>query len=159
MNVTLITVGRLKEKFFIDAAYEYIKRLNAYCNIEVKPIDAAKLPSNPTDSEIELALKSESEKILKAIPKGATVITMCIEGKQFSSEELSSKLQEFKLNGISNICFIIGGSYGILEEIKAKSTIKMSMSKMTFPHRLFQIMLLEQIYRAFKIEEGSNYHK
>ena len=159
MNITLITVGRLKEKFFIDAASEYLKRLTAYCNIEVKQIDAAKLPSNPTESEITLALKNESEKILKAIPKNATIITMCVEGKQFSSEELSQKLQEFKLCGESNICFIIGGSYGILDEIKSMSKIKMSMSRMTFPHRLFQIMLLEQIYRAFKIEEGSNYHK
>lgn len=159
MNVTLITVGRLKEKFFIDAADEYIKRLSAYCNMEVKQIDAAKLPSNPTQSEIDMALKTESEKIKKAIPKGATVITMCVEGKQFSSEELSEKLQDFKLSGISNLCFIIGGSYGLLDEVKAMSKIKMSMSKMTFPHRLFQIMLLEQIYRAFKIEEGSNYHK
>ena len=159
MNVTLITVGRLKEKFFVDAANEYIKRLSAYCNIEVKAIDAAKLPSSPSQSEVALALKYETDKILKAIPKGAKVITMCVEGKQFSSEELSEKIQNFKLEGASNVCFIIGGSYGLSEEVKLKSSIRMSMSKMTFPHRLFQIMLLEQIYRAFKIEEGSNYHK
>jgi len=159
MKITLITVGRLKDKFFIDASAEYEKRLSKYCKLEIKTIEAAKLPSDPSNREVTEALKEECDKIKKAIPSGCELIPLCIEGKQLSSEELSRKLDTLKLYGTSHVCFIIGGSYGIDEEIKRQASIKLSMSKMTFPHRLARIMLLEQIYRAFKITEGSNYHK
>ena len=159
MKITLITVGRLKDKYFIEASAEYEKRLGAYCKLDIIVIDAARLPSDPSGSEIASALAEESTKISKAIPKGAYIIPMCIEGKHFSSEELCEKLNSITLNGNSHICFIIGGSYGISDEIKQMAGLKLSMSKMTFPHRLARIMLLEQLYRVFKISEGSNYHK
>ena len=159
MKVTLITVGRLKDKFFIDASAEYEKRLSKYCKLDIKTIEAARLPSDPSESQIAEALKEECEKIKKAIPTGCDIIPLCIEGKHLSSEELSDKIETLTLHGTSHICFIIGGSYGISDEIKNLATLKLSMSKMTFPHRLARIMLLEQLYRAFKISEGSNYHK
>ena len=159
MKITLITIGRLKDKFFIDASAEYEKRLSKYCKLEIKTIDAARLPSAPTESEIQEALKEEATKIIKAIPSGCDIIPLCIEGKQLSSEELSGQLENMKLYGTSHLCFIIGGSYGIDDEIKSLSRLRLSMSKMTFPHRLARIMLLEQLYRAFKISEGGSYHK
>ena len=159
MKITLITIGRLKDKFFIDASAEYEKRLSKYCKLDIKTIEAARLPSDPSDSEVTEALKEECEKIKKALPGNCDIIPMCIEGKQLSSEELSEKIETLTLHGTSHICFIIGGSYGISEEIKKLASLKLSMSRMTFPHRLARIMLLEQLYRAFKISEGSNYHK
>ncbi len=159
MKITLIIIGKLKEKYFIEASAEYEKRLSAYCKLEIKHIDAARLPSQPNTGEITAALAEETAKINRAIPSGATVIPMCIEGKQLSSEELSQRLDNMKLSGISHLCFIIGGSYGISDEIKQKAALKLSMSKMTFPHRLARVMLLEQLYRAFKISEGGSYHK
>ena len=159
MKVTLITIGKLKEKYFSEASAEYEKRLSKYCKLEVKALDAAKLPSDPSDSEISAALKEEADKIRRALPSGCEIIPMCIEGKEISSEELSHKLEALKLHGVSHICFIIGGSYGIADDIKALASFRMSMSKMTFPHRLARVMLLEQLYRAFKISEGGNYHK
>ncbi len=159
MKITLITIGKLKEKYFAEASAEYEKRLGAYCKIEVKALDAARLPSNPGEAEIMSALNEEAAKIKKNIPANSFIVPMCVEGKQLSSEELSLKLETLKLQGVSNICFIIGGSYGIAEEIKAMAGFKLSMSKMTFPHRLARVMLLEQIYRAFKISEGGTYHK
>lgn len=159
MKITLITIGRLKDKYFIDASEEYEKRLSKYCKLDVKAIEAARLPSNPSDAEIAEALKWEANKILKAIPQGCDIVPLCIEGKQLASEELSRQLEDMKLRGTSHICFIIGGSYGIDEEIKSMAKLRLSMSKMTFPHRLARIMLLEQLYRAFKISEGGNYHK
>lgn len=159
MNVTIIAVGKLKENFFIAAAEEYKKRLSAYCKLTVTEIEAAKLPSAPNASEISQALLSEEAKIIKAIPKNTTVIAMCVEGKEMSSEKFARLLDEYAVNGESSITFIIGGSYGLSENVKSQAKLKFSMSPMTFPHRLFRVMLLEQVYRAFKINEGSNYHK
>ncbi len=159
MQITLITVGRLKEKYFIEASKEYEKRLSAYCKIEVKEIEQSRLSQNPSQNEIELALRDETAKIKKAIPQNAEVVTLCIEGKMLGSVELSKTLEGLRVSGCGKMCFVIGGSYGLSEEIKAMSKLKLSMSKMTFPHRLARIMLLEQIYRAYKITEGGTYHK
>ena len=159
LKITLITVGRLKEQYLRDAVKEYEKRLSTLCALKSIEIDAAKLPDNPNPSQITAALEQEAEKILTSLPNGAYIIPMCIEGKQMDSEELSSKLSNLGVSGQSNVAFIIGGSYGLSDRVKQKADYKLSMSKMTFPHQLARVMLLEQIYRAFKISQGGTYHK
>ena len=159
LKITLITVGRLKEQYLRDAVKEYEKRLSTLCTLKNVEIDAAKLPDSPNESQIKQALDSEAERIIAAIPNGAFVIPMCIEGKQMDSEELSKKLSDIGVSGQSNVVFIIGGSYGLSDRVKQKADYKLSMSKMTFPHQLARVMLLEQIYRAFKITQGGTYHK
>jgi len=156
LGIDLICVGKLKEKFFSDAVEEYRKRLGAYCKLNI-----VEVPETPAESfsEISKALKAEAERISSKIPKDAHIICMCIEGKLLSSEELSKTVAELKVRGVSRLCIIIGGSNGIDEEIKKRAALRLSMSKMTFPHHLARVMMLEQVYRAFKIEEGSNYHK
>lgn len=159
IKVKLITLGKLKEKYLREAVAEYLKRLSAYANAEIIELEPVRLPDNPSASEIEKALSLEAEMIKKKIPDDALVTAMCIEGKQYSSEEFE-KLLSGKINqGRGNLIFIIGSSYGLSEEIKKMADIKLSFSKMTFPHQLFRIMLMEQIYRSFKIAEGSKYHK
>ncbi len=159
LKITLITVGKLKEQYLRDAVSEYEKRLTTLCNLKCVEVDAVKLPDNPNDSQISSALDSEAVKILVNIPNGAYVIPMCIEGKQLSSEELSQKFDNLGVSGQGSICFIIGGSYGLSDKVKSKADFKLSMSKMTFPHQVARVMLLEQIYRAFKILQGGTYHK
>ena len=159
LKITLITIGRLKEQYLRDAVKEYEKRLSTLCTLKNVEIDAAKLPDSPNESQIKQALDSEAERIIAAIPNGAFVIPMCIEGKQMDSEELSKKLSDIGVSGQSNVVFIIGGSYGLSDRVKQKADYRLSMSKMTFPHQLARVMLLEQIYRAFKIAQGGTYHK
>ena len=159
MRITVITVGKLKEKYFIAASAEYEKRLGAWCKTEFHEIEPTRLPESPSNAEIEKALKTEAQKIERLIPAQAAVIPLCIEGKMLSSDELSRKIENWKLSGISHLCFIIGGSYGLAPSVKERADLKLSMSPMTFPHRLARVMLLEQLYRAFKISEGSAYHK
>lgn len=158
-TVTIISVGKLKDAFFNEASDEYLKRLKAFAKMNVIEIKAGVLPENPKDSEINAVLEKEGEEILKKIPSGAKVISLCIEGKLYSSEDLAMLFEETALSGTSHIVFIIGGSYGLSEKVKNRSDIRLSMSKMTFPHRLARIMLLEQIYRACKINAGEAYHK
>ncbi len=158
-NITLICIGRLKESYLRDAVGEYIKRLSGLCKLNLIELPAEKLSDNPSQKEIENALESEGKKILEKIPKGAYVYTMCIEGKQKTSEELSAETDNLAVRGYSNIVFIIGGSFGISEKVKAASDFRLSMSKMTFPHQLARVMLLEQIYRATQISIGTKYHK
>ncbi|MBR6567330.1 MAG: 23S rRNA (pseudouridine(1915)-N(3))-methyltransferase RlmH [Clostridia bacterium] len=158
-NITLICIGRLKESYLRDAVSEYIKRLSGLCRLNLVELPAEKLSDNPSKKEIENALESEGKKILEKIPKGAYVYTMCIEGKQKSSEELSSEMDSLAVRGYSNIAFIIGGSFGISERVKSVSDYRLSMSKMTFPHQVARVMLLEQIYRSIQISIGTKYHK
>ena len=159
IKVTLIVLGGLKEKFFIDAAKEYEKRLSRFCQIKTVEINPAPLPDNPSRSQIENALLAEAALIEKKIPQNAEVFALCIEGKQLSSEEMSQKIMEVADFGSGNVVFIIGSSYGLSERIKNLAKFKLSMSKMTFPHKLARVMLLEQIYRAFMISSGGEYHK
>ncbi len=159
LKITLITVGKLKEQYLRDAVKEYEKRLTTLCSLKSVEIDAARLPDNPSNAQITSALDTEAQKILAAIPNGAYVIPMCIEGRQLSSEELSEKLDNLGVLGRTSVCFVIGGSYGLSDKVKQKADIKLSMSKMTFPHQVARVMLLEQIYRAFKISQGGTYHK
>lgn len=158
-KITIISVGKLKEEFFKSAEKEYAKRLAGFCDLKIIEVNQQQLPSNPSAGQIENALSLEAEEILAKIPKGSEVVTLCIEGKLYSSEALSEAIEDNANIGSGNMTFIIGGSFGLSEEVKSKSKIRLSMSKMTFPHRLARIMLLEQIYRAFQIQAGSRYHK
>lgn len=159
MNVHFIVLGKLKEKYMKDFSSEYEKRLSAYCKVTVTELEPVKLSDNPSNAEIENALNKETQMIMAKIPKNAYVFSMCIEGKQLSSEELSQKLGDIALCGKSTIVFIIGSSFGLSDEIKKMSDFKFSMSKMTFPHKLARIMLTEQVYRAFSISNNGKYHK
>ena len=157
MTVNLIVIGKLKEEYLRSACAEYIKRLGRYCTFELRELDECRLSDSPSEKEIAAALKKEAAQI-KKYAKGM-IIPMCIEGRQLSSPELSEKIEEAGLSGFSTVTFIIGSSFGLDEEIKAMGAMKLSMSKMTFPHQLARVMLLEQIYRAFQIAEGGKYHK
>ena len=158
MKVDIIALGKLKEKYLRDASDEYAKRLSRYCDLKITELSPVALPDNPSENEISNALLKEKEMISRAIPKDSFIVALCIEGKEISSEELAYVFKE-KANEGKRICFIIGSSYGLSGEIKKFADMRLSVSKMTFPHQLFRIMLLEQTYRAFKINEGSTYHK
>lgn len=158
IKVTLIALGKLKEKYLKDAVSEYSKRLGGYCNLDIIELEPERLSNSPSQSEIEIALKKEQEKIEKKIPQNSTVFSLCVEGKKLSSESFAEKIKNAENYG-KNITFIIGSSYGLCEDIKRKANFRLSVSDMTFPHQLFRVMLLEQIYRSFKINEGSAYHK
>lgn len=159
LNITIIAIGKLKEQYLRDASAEYQKRLSASCKLNIVELNPEKLSDNPSAKEIENALNNEAKKIMEKIPKGAKVYSMCIEGKQRTSEELSAEIDSIAVEGMSNIVFIIGGSFGLSEEVKKLSSHRLSMSKMTFPHQIARIMLLEQIYRAMQISIGTKYHK
>ena len=159
LGIKIICVGKMKETFFIDAANEYVKRLGAYGKVEVCELPEFRLPEAPSPSQIQAALDSEGEKILAQIPKGACVIALCVEGKGFSSPGLADCMAKKMSAGASSFCFLIGGSFGMSENVKQKAALRLSMSEMTFPHHLARVMLLEQVYRAFKINENSRYHK
>ncbi len=159
INITLITVGKIKEKYFTDAISEYSKRLSRYCKLNIIELKDEPTPDNPSEKEKQLVLEKEGARILEKIPKSCYVVPLCIEGKQKTSEELSEFIQKTATDGYNEIVFIIGGSMGICDEVKAKADFKLSFSKMTFPHQLMRVVLLEQIYRAFNIADGGKYHK
>lgn len=158
-SVTLICMGKCKEKFYLSAAEEYAKRLKGYCDFRLLELPEYRLPENPSDAEIAMGLSREAEAIRKAIPKGAWFCVLTPEGKMQSSEELAGTLRQVKNSGKSAACFLIGSSFGIDPTIKAQADWKLSMSKMTFPHHLARVMVLEQLYRAESIQAGSKYHK
>lgn len=159
LNVTICCVGKLKENYLRSACDEYIKRLGAFCKVNVLELGEEKISQKPSDSEIKAALQAEGKVILSKIPSQSTVIAMCIEGKMMSSEELASSIDNAALSGSSNIFFIIGSSFGLSDEVKKASHIKLSMSRMTFPHQLVRVLLLEQVYRSFQINSNGKYHK
>lgn len=159
LSIRLVCVGKLREQFFIDAFNEYSKRLSAYCKFECAELNETKLGSSPSDKEIAAALDKEAADIERALGKDAYVIAMCVEGIQLKSEDLAQKISSLAVAGRGRICFVIGGSFGISPRIKQRADMRLSMSEMTFPHHLARVMLAEQIYRAFKISEGSKYHK
>lgn len=158
IKITFITLGKLKEKYLRDAVDEYTKRLSRYCKLDIVELSPVNLPDNPSQSEIDIALSKEAEMIEKRMPQNSVVAALCVEGKQFSSEDFADFVEKNTDSG-KNMCFIIGSSYGLGNIIKQKADLNLSLSRMTFPHQLFRVMLLEQIYRAFKINEGSTYHK
>ena len=161
VDVTIICVGKLKEKFYQEAAAEYVKRLGGYCKLNVVELPEQKLSKNPSLGEIQAALEKEGDAIRGKIPPNSSVIALAIEGKLCSSEELSEMIADWSLRNSASrhLVFVIGGSYGLHPSVKAGTWAALSMSPMTFPHHLARVMLLEQLYRAFKIQEGSDYHK
>lgn len=159
LSVNIICIGKIKEKYWTDAIKEYSKRLSAFCKFSIIELDEEKTFNNPNPSQIKAILDAEGKRILNALKKGSSVITMCIEGKMLSSEELSEKLSDIALSGNSTVDFVIGGSWGLSDEVKAKSSLKLSMSRMTFPHQMARVVLTEQIYRAFEIMNNGKYHK
>lgn len=159
MKITLITVGKIKEKYLKDAIAEYSKRLSKYCKLEIIEVADEKTPDNASEVVEEQVRSKEAERILKYIKDDAFVITLEIGGKMLSSEELSEKIEKLGVQGTSHIIFIIGGSIGLGKEVLAKSDYALSFSKMTFPHQLMRVILLEQIYRSYRIISGEPYHK
>jgi 23S rRNA (pseudouridine1915-N3)-methyltransferase len=158
LNIKIISVGGLKEQYLRDAVAEYIRRLSSFCALEIIEIKESRLPDDPSARQISSAMEDEGKRILAAIPPRSYVAALCIEGKQFSSEELAAKISEISsLSG--TLCFIIGGSNGLSEEIKNLASLKLSFSKLTFPHQLMRVILCEAIYRSFNILKGTKYHK
>jgi len=152
-------VGKLKEGYFKEACAEYAKRLGAYCRLKITELPESRLSDNPSEKEIAAALENEGKQILTLIPQSAAVIPLCIEGTELSSEMLAWRLDKLMTEGTSCICFIIGSSYGLSDSVKKRAVLRLSMSPMTFPHRLARVMLLEQIYRSFSILGNGKYHK
>lgn len=158
MNITVIAVGKLKESYLRDGCSEYIKRLGAFVKINVVEIAEERATDNPSQSEINNIIEKEGERIKAKIPKGAAVIPLCIEGKEYSSPDFSRLIETISMNS-SHICFVIGGSFGLSDTVKAAGKYKLSFGKMTLPHQLARMVLLEQVYRAFSISNNSKYHK
>lgn len=159
MTVNIICVGNLKEKYWREACEEYAKRLGAFCRFNIIEVSESKLPKGGSDADITKVIESEGERILQKCAGGSFVAAMCIEGKELSSVELSHRLERLAVSGSSRVDFIIGGSYGLSEAVKARADLRLSMSPMTFPHQLARVMLCEQIYRAFCISADTKYHK
>lgn len=159
MKITLITVGKIKEKYLKDAVNEYVKRLSRYCKLEIVEVADEKTPDNASDVICDAIRSKEAERILKYVRDDAYVITLEIKGKQITSEELAEKIDRLGVQGTSHIIFIIGGSIGLGEEVLKKSDFALSFSKMTFPHQLMRVILLEQVYRSYRIISGEPYHK
>ena len=158
-NITLIAMGKLKEKFYLSAADEYLKRLKGYCQFQLIELPEVRLSDNPSPAEIASALEKEADSIIEKIPKGAWFCTFTPEGKMLSSEQFAEKLQTIKLSGKNAACFLIGSSFGMAPRLKEMADFRLSISPMTFPHHLARVMILEQIYRAEAIQAGSKYHK
>ena len=159
LSVHLICVGKLKEKFYLDACGEYLKRLSGYCKLTLTELPEEKLPQNPSQAQIDAALAREAAAIRGKLPQNSSLVALCVEGKLRSSEELADLVRQWEQNSAKHLVFLIGGSYGLDAALKSEAWVRLSMSPMTFPHHLARVMVLEQIYRAFKINEGSNYHK
>ncbi len=159
LTVNIICIGKLKEEYWRKASAEYIKRLSAFCKIQVIELAETRIEEHPSAAQIAQVIESEGKTILSKLPAGGAVIPLCIEGKEVGSEELSALLQKLPLEGKSTVSFVIGGSYGLSEAVKQRGKIRLSMSKMTFPHQLARVMLLEQIYRGFQIAGNGKYHK
>lgn len=159
MNITIIGVGKIKEKFMQEGIKEYLKRLSRYCKLKIIEVTDESAPENLSEKEIEIIKEKEGKRILSKISNNSYIISLDIKGKNFSSEEFSKKIEDITLGGTNDITFIIGGSLGLSEEILNKSNFKLSFSKMTFPHQLMRMILLEQIYRGFRIMKGEPYHK
>ncbi len=158
LQVTIIAVGTLKESYWRDALAEYEKRLRAFCSVEQIVLKEAKLSENPGDAEIQAALEDEGSRMLAAIPPRSYRIALCVEGKQLSSEELAERLSDVTSDH-SRICLLIGSSYGISAHVKQACDLRLSVSKLTFPHQMMRVMLSEILYRSFCIQKGKKYHK
>jgi 23S rRNA (pseudouridine1915-N3)-methyltransferase len=159
IKVSIIAVGKLKEKYLTDACNEYLKRLSAFSKVSIVEIAEERCSDNPSANEIEQVKSKEGQRIIAKIPKGSFVVPMCIEGTQMSSEAFSKKLENVSIQGYSEVTFIIGGSFGLSDDVKSLGKLKLSFGKLTLPHQLMRVILLEQVYRAFSISNNTKYHK
>jgi 23S rRNA (pseudouridine1915-N3)-methyltransferase len=159
LNIHIFCVGKLKEKFYTEASAEYVKRLSAYCKLDLQELPEERLPDKPSQAQIDAALAKEADTIRSKIPASSEIIAMCVEGKTRSSEELARLMEDSVHQGGSHLVFLIGGSFGLHPSVKALASFKLSMSPMTFPHHLARIMVMEQLYRSEAIQSGSKYHK
>lgn len=159
MKITVIAVGRLKEKFYRDAVAEYEKRLGRYCKLEILQVDDERTPDKASEAEEDLIRRKEAERIIKLLREDACIVTLEITGKMYDSEAFAHIIEKRQTTGMSHIQFVIGGSLGLHEEVCKKADLAVSFSKMTFPHQLMRVVLLEQIYRAYRIIHGEPYHK
>lgn len=159
MKITIICVGKIKEKFYVEAIKEYSKRLSRYCKLEIAEVADEKTPAEPSDNEINIVKNKEGERIKKYLSEDAYVIALAIDGKKFTSEKNAEYINNLGIRGISHIQFIIGGSLGLADDILKNADMKLSFSDMTFPHQLMRVILLEQIYRAYRIINNEPYHK
>ncbi len=159
MRIRIVCIGKLKERYWSEAVEEYSKRLSRYCELEIVQLKEARLPDKASLADEQNVIFEEGQSILKNIKEGSQVITLEIKGKELSSEGLSAYLGELQLEGKSDLTFVIGGSLGLSEQVSARADFKLSFSRMTFPHQMMRVILLEQIYRAFKILRNETYHK
>ena len=159
LGITVLTVGKLKEAYWRAACDEYVKRLGGYCKLNLVEVDECRLPDQPSAAQIVAGTLAEGDQLLKCIPAGSFIISLCIEGREMDSQALAKQMAQLPLQGKSHITFIIGGSHGLSDRVKVRSHLRLSMSPMTFPHQMARVMLLEQIYRALSINAGSKYHK
>ena len=159
LTVTVACVGKLKEAYWRDACAEYAKRLGAFCRLQIVEVAEERLPEAPSAAQITAAIEAEGQRLLSRIPAGASLIALCIEGKEMPSEALSKQLSDWAVDGVSHVALVIGGSHGLSDAVKQEARLRLSFSPMTFPHQLARIMVLEQIYRAFQIASGGKYHK
>ena len=159
VSIHLFCVGKLKEKHFAAACAEYEKRLGAFCKLTITELPETRLPEDPSQAQIDAALEKEAALLFQKLPKGAKVIALCVEGKLLSSQDLAAQLEKWTVEGASSLALVIGGSFGLHPSVKERAQLRLSMSPMTFPHHLARVMLLEQIYRAFQIQQGTKYHK
>lgn len=158
-RLTLLCVGKLKEAYWRDACAEYAKRLRPFCRLEIVEVDEARVPENPSAAQIDAAIREEGARLLAKAPADAALLALCIEGKALSSPDFSSYLDKLAVDGLGAAALVIGGSWGLSEEVKRAARLRLSMSPMTFPHQLARVMALEQIYRAMQISLGGKYHK
>ena len=159
LSVHLICVGKLKESFYQQACAEYVKRLSPYCRLTVTELPEERLPASPSRAQIDAALEKEAQAILSKTPSNSSLVCLCVEGQLRSSEDLAGLVRTWEQSSARHLVFVIGGSFGLAQSLKSRAWVRLSMSPMTFPHHLARVMLLEQLYRAFKIQEGSGYHK
>ena len=159
INLTVLCVGKLKERWWREACDEYIKRLSAFCRAEVVEVEEERAPEHPSPAQLQQVLAAEGKRLLSQSPADAAVIALCIEGKTLTSPELAERLEGLAVNGANRAVLVIGGSWGLSDEVKSRARLRLSMSPMTFPHQLARVMVLEQLYRAAQIQTGGRYHK
>lgn len=159
LTVTVACVGKLKEAYWREACAEYQKRLSAFCRLQIIEVAEERLPDDPSGAQVAAAIDAEGQRLLSRIPAGASVVALCIEGKEMPSEALSRQISQWAVDGVSHVVFVIGGSFGLSDAVKREARLRLSFSPMTFPHQLARILVLEQVYRAFHIASGGKYHK
>ncbi|HHW02360.1 MAG TPA: 23S rRNA (pseudouridine(1915)-N(3))-methyltransferase RlmH [Thermoanaerobacterales bacterium] len=159
MNIVILAVGKLKEKYLQDGIKEYKKRLKPFCHLDIIEVAEEKVPETLSDAEKQRVLKKEGERILEKLTPSSFVIPLCVEGERYSSKQMAQKMSDLMVSGISHITFVIGGTLGLSDEVKARGHLKLSFSTFTFPHQLMRLIFVEQLYRWFKIIRGEPYHR